>query len=259
YKDFPGSTEMDRGYSPSPVAYNNTILVKLGGANHAIVAMNPKDGAVIWAKHSFGNSPGTPVLVKVGTRDIMLTPFASEIAALDPSTGNLLWSHPHKTDYGLNITTPLFTRGDNIVTITSAYSGGARGIQLAADGTRPRELWQHNRLRVHFTSALEIDGYVYGSSGDFGPSPLTCVEVKTGKVMWQDRTFSKGNLVRTGDKTILLTEDGTLALLNLSPQGLRVLARADQITLEKSWTAPSLVGTTLYVRDRRHILALDLR
>jgi outer membrane protein assembly factor BamB len=36
YKDFPGSPEFDRGYAVSPIAYKNTIIVKLGGPNHAL-------------------------------------------------------------------------------------------------------------------------------------------------------------------------------------------------------------------------------
>jgi hypothetical protein len=33
----------------------------------------------------------------------------------------------------------------------------------------------------------------------------------------------------------------------------------DKVTEKYSLTAPALVDTTLFVRDRKHILALDLR
>jgi hypothetical protein len=36
-----------------------------------------------------------------------------------------------------------------------------------------------------------------------------------------------------------------------------VLARASILT-NKAWTVPTLVGTKLYVRDRKDILALEL-
>ncbi|HYP08872.1 MAG TPA: PQQ-binding-like beta-propeller repeat protein [Bryobacteraceae bacterium] len=258
YKDFPGSTEFDRGYAVSPIPYKDTIVVKLGGSNHAIVALNPKDGSLLWQKHSFGNSPATPVIVNAGGRDVLLTQFAGEVVAMQPGNGELLWSHPHRTDYGLNITPPVLARG-NIAVVTSAYSGGARGLQLPTTSGNPTELWKHNRLRVHFTTALAIGDHVYGSSGDFGPAPLTCVEARTGNVVWQDRTFSKANLIQAGDKVILLDEDGTLALVSLSPQGLRVLAKSEHVSLNNSWTPPALDGTTLYVRDRKHLVAIDLR
>jgi outer membrane protein assembly factor BamB len=258
YKDFPGSTEFDRGYAISPIAYKDTLILKLGGSNHAIVALSPKDGSVIWQKHTFDNAPATPVIETLGGQDVLFTQFSREIVAVNPNNGELLWSHPHPTDYGLNITSPVLARG-NVLVVTSAYSGGARGLQLSATGTNPTELWKHNRLRVHFTTALAIGDYVYGSSGDFGPSPLTCVEAKTGRVAWQDRTFAKANLVAVGERAILLDEDGTLALITLAPDGLKVHSKVEQVALNNAWTAPTLEGTTLYVRDRKHIAAFDLR
>ena len=57
-------------------------------------------------------------------------------------------------------------------------------------------------------------------------------------------------MVHAGDRTILLDEDGRLALATLTPAGLRVLQQAP-ITTKLSWTAPTLIGTRLYVRDRK--------
>jgi outer membrane protein assembly factor BamB len=258
YKDFPDSTEFDRGYAISPIAYKDTLIVKLGGPNHAVVALNPKDGSLVWQKQSFANAPATPVIHTLGGQDVLFTQFAGEVAAFNPKNGDLLWSHPHPTDYGLNITPPLLARG-NVLVVTSAYSGGARGLQLSGTGTNPTELWKHNRLRVHFTTALAIGDHVYGSSGDFGPSPLTCVEAETGRVVWQDRTFVKGNLISVGDKQILLDEDGTLALITLAPEGLKVHSKVAEVALNRAWTAPTLEATNLYIRDRKHIVAFDLR
>jgi outer membrane protein assembly factor BamB len=42
YKDFPGSSRMDRGYSSSPMAYKNSIILTIGGAGHAVIA--PRSG-----------------------------------------------------------------------------------------------------------------------------------------------------------------------------------------------------------------------
>src|SRR3989442_11170712 len=103
----------------------------------------------------------------------------------------------------------------------------------------------HRRLRI-------------GSSGDFGPAPMTAVDVKTGKVTWQDRTFGKVNMVLADGKVILLDEGGDLALVTLSPEGMQVRWRVPLLE-SNAWTAPTLVGTKLYVRDRRTMMALDLR
>lgn len=259
YKDFPGSTVMDRGYPVSPIAYKNTIIVKLGQHGHAIIALNPKDGSLVWQKQDFRNAPSSPVVINVDGQDQLVTTFSDEVVGLDPNNGDLLWSHPHKTSWGLNISTPLWGPG-NLLFISSAYNGGARVLHLAQSGgkTRVDELWSNNRLRVHHSNAIRIGDYVYGSSGDFGPAPMTAVDIKTGKVAWQDRSFGKVNMVLVDGKVIALDEGGDLALVTLSPERMQVRWRVPLLQ-SNAWTAPTLVGTKLYVRDRRTMMALDLR
>ena len=55
----------------------------------------------------------------------------------------------------------------------------------------------------------------------------------------------------------MLDEDGVLGLATIDPKGLKVLARASVLE-NLAWTPPTLVGTTLYVRDRKTLAAFDL-
>ncbi|HEU0007059.1 MAG TPA: PQQ-binding-like beta-propeller repeat protein, partial [Terriglobia bacterium] len=41
----------DRGYSCSPVAYKQTVILPVGGPGQAVMAFNQKDGTVAWKKH----------------------------------------------------------------------------------------------------------------------------------------------------------------------------------------------------------------
>jgi len=113
-------------------------------------------------------------------------------------------------------------------------------------------------MRLHHGTMIRLGDLVFGSCGDFGPAPMTAVEVKTGNIVWQDRTFPKSNFVYADGKLILLDEDGQLALVKLSPQGIQVLSKAAVLN-HLAWTPPTLVGTTLYVRDRKSLVAFDLR
>ncbi len=81
--------------------------------------------------------------------------------------------------------------------------------------------------------------------------------MKTGQVAWQDRGLARASFVYADGRLILLDEDGTLALATVSPEGLKIHSRA-QVLTNKAWTAPTLVGRRLYVRDRATIKALDL-
>jgi outer membrane protein assembly factor BamB len=258
YKDFPGSTFMGRGYSSSPMAYKNSIIVMLGGSNHAVTALNPKDGSSIWYKQTFSNSGSSPAVINVNGQDQLVCFFGNEVVGMDPTNGELLWSHPHKTNWGLNISIPVWGP-DNILFISSAYNGGSKALQLSQMGgkTTVKQLWSSNRMRLHHGNAIRIGDTVYGSSGDFGPAPLTAIDVKSGNVLWQDRAFKKANLIYTGQKLLVLDEDGILALASVSPERLQVDARFELLQ-SNAWTAPALAGNRLFVRDRHTITAIDL-
>jgi len=258
FKKFGGQTP-GRGYACSPVAYKDTVIMKVGGEGAAVVAFRQKDGSVAWKKQNFAPSPSSPLLINISGQDQLVVFMGDLVAGLNPNNGELLWSHPHRTDWGLNISTPIWG-DDNILFISSAYSGGSRALQLSLSQgkTTVKELWFTNRMRLHHGNAIRIGDYVYGSSGDFGPAPLTAVEVKTGKIAWQDRSFSKTTMVHADGKLVLLDEDGHLALATISPAGLKVLSKV-ALLQRNAWTAPTLVGTRLYVRDRKTMMALDAK
>ena len=247
-----------RGYACSPIAYKSTVIVTVGGAGQYLMAFNQQNGGVAWKNQNFDPAPASPALISLGGQDQLVCFAAGEIVGVDPNNGNLLWSHPHKTEWGLNISMPVWGP-DNIVFISSAYGSGSRGLQLARSGDRTTvsELWANNRMRVHIGTAVRVGDYVYGSSGDFGPAFLTAINVKTGKIAWQDRALARASFVYADGKFIIVDEDGTLALATALPSGLHIQSRVSLLK-NKAWTAPTLAGTRLYVRDRRTMIALDL-
>ena len=257
YREY-GGTKMGRGYSCSPLVWKNTVIVTVGGAGQALMAFDQKTGAVVWKKQDFSLSPSTPTIINVDGQDQLVIVLADHIVGMNPNSGDLLWSHPHNCDWGLNISLPVWGAG-NILMVSSAYSGGSRALQLnQQDGkTAVKELWASRRMRVHHGTMIRLGDLVFGSSGDFGPAPMTAVDVRTGNTVWQDRAFPKANFVYADGKVILLDEDGVLALVTLSPQGLKVISKTNLLS-HLAWTPPTLAGTKLYVRDRKMIVALDL-
>jgi hypothetical protein len=83
------------------------------------------------------------------------------------------------------------------------------------------------------------------------------VDLADGSLEWRARGFSKATLLLAGGKLIILDEDGNLAVATATPEKLEVHARA-KILERFAWTAPTLVGTRLYVRDERTLKCLDL-
>jgi outer membrane protein assembly factor BamB len=255
--EFHGTLRVN-GYSCSPIAYKDKVVMMVGGAASSLVALNQKDGSVAWKKHDFRNSTASPIVINVDGQDQLVAFMFGEVVGVDPNNGDLLWSHSHPVDFGLNTSTPIWG-ADNLLFVSSGYNGGSRVLKLsrAANNTTVEELWAHGLMRVHFTNAIRVGDLVYGSSGDFGPAPFTAIDVKTGKVVWRNRTFPRASFVFADGRFIILDEDGDLLLATPAAEGLTVTSKVAVLS-NNAWTVPSLAGTRLYLRDRKNILALEL-
>ena len=248
-----------RGYTCSPILHNGLVIVTMGGPDQAVAAFDAQTGKLAWKGGYFVWAPASPILIDVDGQTQLVVFGGDVITGMDPANGRVLWSHPHKTDWGLNISTPVWSAGDHLLFVSSAYGTGSRALELRQkDGkTAVVEKWVSRRMRVHIGTVIRIGDYVYGSSGDFGPAVISAVDMKTGAIAWQDRSFSRAQMLYADGKLVVLDEDGTLGLATVSPHGLTVLARANVLT-NLAWTPPTLVGTSLYVRDRKTMAAFDL-
>jgi outer membrane protein assembly factor BamB len=248
-----------RGYSGSPILHNGAIIVTMGGPNQAVAAFDQASGKLLWKSGYFVWAPASPIVISLDGQPQLVVFGGDVVAGMDPATGQELWRHPHKTDWGLNITTPVWVADQRLLLISSAYGVGTRALELRRAGgkTTVTERWHTQRMRVHIGTMIPLGTHAYGSSGDFGPAFISAIDLKTGAIAWQDRSFARAQLLFADGKIIVLDEDGALGLATVSPQGLKVLAKAN-VLQHLAWTPPTLVGTTLYVRDRHTIAAFDL-
>jgi outer membrane protein assembly factor BamB len=102
-----------------------------------------------------------------------------------------------------------------------------------------------------------VGDYVYASSN----GTLACVELKTGKEMWRQRSAGKGAILIIDGKIILRAENGPLALVELNPKEYRQISKFDQPerSKAKAWPHPVVSDGVLYVRDQDILLAYDVR
>lgn len=246
------------GYSSSPLAYKDTIITTAGGPHRGVVALDRATGRIVWESQDFENGYSSPLLIDLdGQPEVVVFTFG-EIAGLNPDTGALEWSRPHASDSGVNVTTPIWGT-DHRLFVSSAYNGGSRVLKLSRVGDRVvvDEVWANKRVRIHFGNAVRFGDRIYASNGDFGAAPFAAIDVASGDMVWRDRSVARSSLIGAGNRLIILDEDGNLALATPADGGLTVHAKS-QILRERAWTVPTLSGTTLYVRDRHQIMALDL-
>jgi len=255
-EDFEGTFLM-HGYSSSPLVYKDLVIVPIGGEGHSVLAYNKEDGELAWKRHDFVNSYSSPMIIRVDGEDQLLCFMGKEIIGLNPRNGDLIWQYEHQNRYTQNICQPIWG-DDNILFISSVDDCGARGLKLSRKGdkTKVEEIWHNKKLGIHHNNAVRIGDYVYASIGERA-APMNAVNVKTGEVAWKKRGFSKSTILVAGDRLIVLDEDGNLGLCQATPEKFKVLAKINLLT-KPAWTVPTLVGKTLYVRDKEKIMALDL-
>lgn len=246
------------GYGCSPLAYKDMVICSVGGPGQSVMAFYQNDGRVAWRGGDFLVSEAPPILINVDGQQQLAVLGGGTINGLDPDTGQVLWTHPHDPGNDFNFMVPLWG-DDNILFVSSGYKTGSRALQLTSNGdlTSVQELWLDPQLQFMFLNPIRVGNYVYGTDGTFGPSFVSAVDIRTGETLWQERGFARGSMLYADGKVILIDEDGDLALTRMTPDGMTVLGRTS-IFETTSWSAPTLVGTDLYVRDREKIMSFDL-
>ena len=94
-----GGSRMQFGYSCHPLPYRDTLIVMVGGSRNSLMAFRQTDGSVVWGRHGFPNSHSSPVLINVDGQDQVVALMGQQVVAVNPATGDLLWQHPHPTQY----------------------------------------------------------------------------------------------------------------------------------------------------------------
>jgi outer membrane protein assembly factor BamB len=258
WADHRGS-QMMYGYASSAIAFRNFVIVPVGGRGKALMAFSQGDGKVAWSRNNFGNVYSSPILINVSGLEQLAVLMDGAILAVNPHNGDLQWQVPFKADYSIAVSTPVWG-SDGLLFVSSEYNAGTKVIELRRRGlqTTATELWSSNRLRLHHGNAVRIGDAIYFSNGGKGSQAiLTAVDVRTGKVHWQQRSIEKATFAWADGKLITLDQDGTLMIAYPSPQEFKITARAPLLT-RLAWTPPVLVGTRAYLRDRRTLMAVEL-
>ena len=202
-----------------------------------------------------GKKNSSPIIIDVDGEDQLVFMSPDEVIGIGMQDGAIKWRQDHENQYRTNCSTPWWG-DDNLLFVSSQGDVGSRTLRLTRSGekTRIEEIASNRTVKIFHNTALRIGDYLYGSSG----SKLLAHNIRSGKTAWTEEGYPEANLVLAADnKVIWLDENGVLGLATISPKGFAI--HASHKLLEKpAWTAPTLAGTSLYVRDKERIMALDL-
>ena len=242
------------GFCNSPIVAGDLLLIETGGVDgKAIVAFDKKSGNIAWNTQNDPIGYSSPIMVDISDTPQTVFFTADGLVAVAPKDGKVYWRYPWQTSFNVNAATPVFISPDRFF-ISSAYDVGAAVVQIEeADGElMANEVWRSRVMKNHFSTSVLHEGYLYG----FDDAILKCINANTGEEAWRARGFNKGTLIFADGHLIVLGESGNLALVEATSEEYRKIAEA-QVLSGRCWTAPSLSGGKLYLRDSQEMVCLD--
>jgi len=234
------------GNGGSPLLYHDLLIVNCDGIDQAfVVALDTKTGAVRWKtpRRAPSSAYTTPLLVRVGDRDQVVSVGANSATAYDPTTGAELWFVNH---YGSStVPSPVF--GHGYVYLASGFLTVTL-MAVRADGegdvTRSHVAWKMERTAPLTPSPLLVGDEVYVVT-DGGI--VTCLDALTGRRRWQERligTYS-ASPVYAGGRIYFVNEDGVTTVIAPGP-AFRSLAVN---TLEgPALASPAVADGSIFIR-----------
>jgi outer membrane protein assembly factor BamB len=279
------------GVGTSPLVLGERVIVMVGGSpaedqrvapmrldrvspnGSALVAFDLQSGAEQWRCGNDLASYSSPRPIQLGGETLVLIFARGGLLAVDPVAGEVRWRFDHRADTieSVNAMVPVVD-GDHVL-ISECYEVGS--ALLRVDRARPPQVvWRdppRNRriqsMRCHWSTPIQIDGYLYGCSGRNAPdSDFRCIDFKTGEVQWSDPRRMRLSLVRVGDMLVAMEERGVLQVIKANPNQLDVVAQWNLSVPQGNrpaidypcWAAPVVVGTKLLVRGTDRVICLDL-
>jgi hypothetical protein len=103
------------------------------------------------------------------------------------------------------------------------------------------------------------DGYLYGcyGHGEYGIGAFKCIDIRTGKVQWQQPGFGHGQVIMAGRQLLATTDAGRLVMIDPTPSEYRERAHA-QVIEGKVWASPAVSEGQLFLRSTKQGVCLEL-
>jgi outer membrane protein assembly factor BamB len=252
-KDF-SAKNLRFGVSVSPLVVGKRVIVMVGAKDAGIVAFDVATGKVDWKATSDPGSYSSPI----AHGDTLTFLTGSHLRALS-ADGRELWNFPFKDRANESSTMPVVI-GDTV--IGSSITRGTVAL-MVKDG-KAEQVWENKALACFFSTPVVVDKHLYMINGVTGNKAITdaavnlrCVELATGKMLWEKEKVGSFHaaIVKMKDNTLLLLDDkGHLSLVKPNPEKYEELAKTKVCGI--TWSSPAVVDGVVYIRDNTHLYAL---
>jgi outer membrane protein assembly factor BamB len=247
------------GAACSPLVEGSGVLLNIGGPDGAgLVAFDKESGRVLWKNSDDEASYSSPAAATIHQRREVIFFTRAGLLAVAPADGKIQFHYPWRSrmDASVNAATPLIM--DDLIFLSASYGTGAILLRVRDNGVE--KVWSGDDiLSNHYATSVYDQGFLYGIDGraDLGTPSLRCVELKTGKIRWQDDAMGAATVLLAGDQLIILTEAGELIRASATPEAFKPGNRA-QIMPHGVRAYPALAGGFLFARSKDKLFCVNL-
>jgi outer membrane protein assembly factor BamB len=255
-----GGKEITWSNAATPLVIGDRVLVAGGGGGQSYLAFRAENGDVLWKTGTDRPTHSTPILATIHEQQQAIFMVERGVVSRDPADGRELWHYPFP--YRTSTAASPVVWGD-IVNCAAAYGVGGAACQVKRTGDQweVTELWRSpgNETAAHWSTAVAHDGYLYGHYGhrDFAKNSFKCIDIRTGKVQWEQPGFGPGQVIMAGGRLVATTDYGHIVLIEPTPAAFRELARTKVIE-GKVWASPALSDGQLLLRSATKGVCLQL-
>jgi outer membrane protein assembly factor BamB len=248
--------ESQHGNGGSPVLYGDLLIFSCDGSDEAfVVALDKRTGKVrwkTWRRQPWDQAYSTPLVIRIGDRDELVSVGAYRAAAYDPQNGKEIWRVSYADGFS-NVPRPVF--GHGLVYIATGFQQPSL-LAVRADGagdvTKTHIAWTLKRGAPLTPSPLLVGDELFVVN-DGGIA--SCLDAKTGATHWVQRlggAFSASPVYADG-RVYFLSEEGTSTVLALGKE-FRKLAES---TLDGAILASMAVSErSIFIRTNSHLYRL---
>lgn len=260
-QDFGGKMMSGWGNAESPIVDGDKLVCTPGGPKGTVLALNKKTGATVWRCEELTDSAAYASLIAVDIRGVhqFIVLTDAHVAGIEASHGKLLWSAPRQ---GKTAVIPMPIYKDNMVFVSSGYGVGCNAFKIGGSGQKfsAEEVYANKDMINHHGGVILLGDHLYGFSD--GGGGWTCMDFKTGSVMWKEKKLGKGTITCADGHFYLRSEggQGTIVLIEATPTGWKECGRFDQPgrSGKNSWPHMVISGGKLFVRDQGLLLCYDI-
>jgi len=245
------------GYTESVLIYKNLAVVKPGGQN-GIVALDKNTGKTVWKSTGFKAGPeySSCIAFTFEGKELICTGTKSGLVCVDANDGKLIWSNKFSAGNTANCPTPVYA--DGYVFWSNGYGRGGICMKLKKQNNvvTADEVWKSKDMENHHGGFIIEKGYIYGNH----KGGWACLDLKTGKKMWDEKAVGKGSICYADGMLYLFSESkGRAGLATLSPKGLELKGKMEVKGSGRSWAHPVVAGGRLYLRYDKNLYCFDVR